>query len=262
MSLTLQELITRARFFLNNSPKRYEVFYLVNGKKSAKEISDKTHRSLSVVLQDLQKMRDLELVIIVEKNGKMVKKSSSFVYEKNALLKHISHSLLKDPTKIPTNVKKEKRVVKKVKREIYIPNEKEILDICREGEGQTYEFKRAGVDTRTLAKEACAFANTKEGGLIFYGVEDDGTIGCSDKKKAVLDQSLNNAIQNTITPSLIVKIISREVAGNLILIIAIPPWDKKRVYHYEQRVCIRKGTNVFYAKQEESETLFAGTYVV
>lgn len=260
---TLQELISRARFLLNDSPKRLEVFKLVNGKKSAKEISQKTKRSLSVVLQDLQKMKELGIIDFMIKEGKMIKRDNSIVYQKNPALKHLSPSLLKNPNKIPVPKNENKRKTTRSNNPAaYIPKESEILDICKGGESQTIEFKRAGVDVRTLSKEICAFANTKDGGLIFYGIEDDGTISQRDKKMAELDQSLNNSLYNTVTPALTVKIIEREVVGNRILIIAVNPWNKKDVYHYESRVYIRKGTNVFCAKQEESRSLFSGKYIV
>lgn len=58
----LQELISRARFIFSGAPKRLDVFKLINGKNSTKDIAKKTGRSLSSLLQDVEKLRDLELI--------------------------------------------------------------------------------------------------------------------------------------------------------------------------------------------------------
>lgn len=60
--MELQELVARARIIFQGAPKRVQVFELVNGKRSAKEIARRSRKSLSAALQDLQKMRDMELV--------------------------------------------------------------------------------------------------------------------------------------------------------------------------------------------------------
>ncbi len=106
-----------------------------------------------------------------------------------------------------------------------------------------------------MTKEIAAFANTKLGGLVFYGVEDDGTITVSDKRKQELDQSLQNSVRNAISPSLTINIEEKDILGYQIIIIQIPAWNKKDVYHYEGRVYIRRGTNVFMAKPEDSKKL-------
>jgi hypothetical protein len=59
-----------------------------------------------------------------------------------------------------------------------------------------------------------------------------------------------------------VRVVEKEVIGHKILVIGIPPWNRKNVYHYDGRVCIRKGTNAFYATPEESRSLHSGTVVI
>ena len=54
--MELQELISRGRFLFSGAIKRFEIFKLINGKKSAKEIAIKVDRSFSSVLQDIEKM--------------------------------------------------------------------------------------------------------------------------------------------------------------------------------------------------------------
>jgi len=143
-----------------------------------------------------------------------------------------------------------------------MPNETEILDICRDGEDQIHEFKAAGTDVQRLAKEITAFANTKLGGLILYGVENDGTITGTDKRRPELDQPLQNSVRNSILPSLVINIAEKDVLGHKIILIRIPAWNRKDVYQYEGRIYIRLGTNVFVAKPEQSRKLHSGVPIV
>jgi len=263
--MELQELVARARLLFSGAPKRFIVFGLVNGKRSAKEIAKKAGKSLSATLQDLQKMKDLGLIVDKkDKNGKMIKREKSIVYEKSPLLKHLPESYFKDPTKLPI-ARRESSRKEKIRRAglkgIAIPNEQRILDVCRDGEDQLYEFKRAGANTQDLSKVICAFAHTRMGGIIFYGVEDDGAIGNADMSKQKFDQSLMNSVRNTISPPLTIKIIGRDVIGHKIFLISIPSWNRKEVYYFRGRVYIRRGTNVFEAKPDEIKKLHKGEYV-
>jgi predicted HTH transcriptional regulator len=59
-------------------------------------------------------------------------------------------------------------------------SEAEMLDQIAQGEGQQQEFKRLIDNTESIAGEIVAMANT-DGGRLYIGVEDDGTIvGCPD----------------------------------------------------------------------------------
>ncbi|MHC4189252.1 MAG: RNA-binding domain-containing protein [Planctomycetota bacterium] len=266
--MEIQELISRGRLLFHGAPKRLDVFKLVNGRRSAKDIAKRTGRSLSSALQDLQKMKDMDLIKPkINRKNLVVKKQGSTVFEKIPQLRHVSMTYFEDPIKAKKKFGKQfPKVKKKAKdrqlRAVSTPNEKEILEICRTGEDQPYEFKSAGVNTEKLAREVAAFANTKIGGIIFYGIDDDGTISGSDKHRQELDQSLQNAVRNTISPSLTIAIKEKDLLGHRIALIIVPPWNKKDVYHYKGKVLIRKGTNVFTAKPEESRKLHKGIYVV
>lgn len=264
--MELQELVARARLLFSGAPKRFNVFNLVNGKRSAKEIAKKSGKSLSATLQDLQKMRDLELVVPRKgEDERIIRKEKSIIYEKVPLLKHLSDSYFKDPTKLPVVEKKKPpkgRLKIKISKGIAIPREQEILNICNTGEDQLFEFKRAGTDVGTLSKEICAFANTRMGGLIFYGVEDDGAIGNADISKQTFDQKLRNSVRNTISPAISIEIIEKDVLGHRIFLIYTPPWNRKQVYQFDGRIYIRHGTNVFIAKPEELKKLYDGECVI
>jgi len=263
----IQELVSRGRLLFSGAPKRIEVFKLVNGKRSAKEISRKSGKPYVPTLNDLQKMKDLELITPrKDENGKIIKKDNSIVYEKVPLLRHISISYFIDSSKVVKVVVESKRLTGKTKiknvQSLHIPTENEILDICKNGEDQIYEFKAAGTDASKLTKEIAAFANTKLGGLVFYGIEDDGSIVGTDRRRQDLDQSLQNSVKNCISPSLVVDIKEKDVLGHRIILILVPAWNRKDVYQYEGRVYIRKGTNVFIATPEESKNLHNGRPII
>ena len=266
--MELHELITRGRFIFSGAPKRLEVFQLIDGKRSAKDIAVETGRKPNAVLNDIKKLKDLGLIQPKRDNhGNIVKKDGSVVYEKVSLLKHVPLSYFKDVTK-GSRVLAQRRIQKRTSTKkvspIRVPSEGEILDICKFGESQIYEFKSPGVDIAKITKEIAAFLNTKNGGLIFYGIDDDGVIVGSDKRRQDFDQMVQNSVRNTISPPPNIEIKERSVLGHKILIVIVPPWDRKNIYMYRKdgRVYIRKGTNVFVATPEELKKLGRGEYVV
>jgi hypothetical protein len=263
----VQELISRGRLAFSGAPRRFEVFGLTNGKRSTKEMARQTRRSLSSVLQDIEKLRDWELIREkTDSKGKPIRKDGSGVYEKAPLAKHIPLSYFEDIARTDLLVKKMPRGQPKTSKPtaIHVPSEAEILDICRHGEDQLYEFKAPGTDTDKITKEIAALLHTKGGGIIFYGIEDDGAIIGSDMRRQDLDQRIQNSIRNTISPSPDVDIIERKVMGSAVLLIAVPPWDGKTIYQYSKdlRYYIRRGSNVFALKPEEMKSLSQGNYVV
>lgn len=263
----LQELIARGRFIFSNAPKRLEVFKLIDGKRSTKEIALKTGRSFTSVLNDIKKLKDMEL-IEEKKDSKrnIVKKEGTIIYEKTRLIKHIPLSYFQEVAETSKLVKKIPTQGVKVYKPptIHVPSEKEILDICREGEDQIYEFKAPGTEIAKITKECAAFLHTKNGGIVFYGIQDDGSIIGSDLTRQEFDQRMQNSIRNTISPSPNVEVKERNVIGSKIILIIIPPWDRKTIYQYtlDNRYYIRKGTNVFALKPEEIKRLSKGEAIV
>lgn len=267
--VNIQELISRGRFIFSGAPKRLEVFKLINGKRSSKEISGRTSRTLSSVLNDIQKMRDMGLVEPkVDTKGAPVRKDACVVYEKVPLMRHIPISYFQGIDKIQKRIIKGMEVSKKVKRSpskpLSIPSTTEILDICKHGEDQIYEFKDPRVETSKITKEIAAFLHTKNGGLLFYGIDDDGSIVGSNVRRQDFDHALQNSIRNTISPQPNIEIEEREVLGHKIIIIVIPPWDRKSLYQYkkDRRFYIRRGANVFVATPSELKKLGKGKFVI
>ena len=261
--MDLQELVARARILFRKAPKRLHIFELVNGKRSAREIAYRSGRGLSATLADLQGMKDMELLYYrKDSSGRVRRKSNSVVYEKHPILKHLSQSYFDDPTALPHKKKGESGKKSTSVCSVKVPTEQEILAICRAGEDQLYEFKGAGADIRAISKEVCAFANTRLGGIIFYGVEDDGSIDNADMRRQVFDQKAQNSVRNTISPAISIQIIEKDTLGYKIFLIVVPAWNKRDVYQYEGRVYLRHGANVFVARPEEVRRLHRGEVVV
>lgn len=263
--MELQELVTRARIQFSGAEKRRQVFELLNGKRSVSEIARSTNRTQQSIFNDLQKLKDFALVFPKKKSdGSVYKIQGTIVYERDPLLRHLPKSYFNDPTKTVRLKAKAVKIQKshKTVRSISLPSSQEILDICKNGEDQGYEFKEAGVEMNKISKELCAFANTKDGGILLYGVADDGTISGSDLNRQKFDQSLQNSIRNTISPSLNLKIVERDVLGYGVIIVAVDPWNRKEVYQHDGRILIRRGTNVFAAKPDEVRKLHRGEFVI
>ncbi len=262
--MELQELVSRARLLLVGAPKRAQIFQLVNGKRTTKEIAIKTRRLLSAVLHDLQRMRDMG-VITPRKNSsqKDMTRDGFAIYEKHTLLKHLSPSYFSAPEKVQAQRKALTPKSRKGGKTslLKIPSEKEIIDICAAGEDQLYEFKQAGVETTKLAKEICALANTRQGGFVFYGVDDGGTVLGTDKSRQAFDPAIQNSIKHNITPSVSIRLSEKEVLGVKILVIAVPPREADEVYYYNNVVYIRKGTVSIPATPSEVRKMHEGKFI-
>ena len=265
--MDLQELISRGRFIFYKARGRLDIYILVNGRYSAKEIAKKTKRSINNVLKDLKKIADMELIVPkIDRNGDLIRKNNSIVYVKNPLAQNIPISYFKDTVSGQKKIVIKKKTLRKIKfrvQSLKFPSENEILDICRNGEDQFYEFKRASTGTQTISREIQAFAVTKKGGFVLYGVEDDGKITGTDVYKQSFDQRIQNSIRATTNPILCVEIKSIKVAGTEILAVRVPPWNRRDVYQFhDNRTYIRKGANAFPAKSDELRKLHNGEYVI
>lgn len=264
--MNLQELIARARILFSGAPQRRETFNFVNGKRSSKEIARKSGRRFPNTLRDLQKLKDLQLISQKKADdGTIVKKENSVVYEQSPLLKHLPSSYFDQPEKVAAvkpKIISPGKTLRHIPAIIAVPSMQQTLDICASLEDQLYEFKCAGTGMEKLAKEIAAFANTKMGGVIFYGVEDDGTIENSDLSRQHFDQRIQNSIKHNITPTPAIKLVERDILGYKIILIIIPPWNRKDVHLFQDATYIRRGTNVFKAKADEDRKLHNGEYVI
>ena len=269
--MDLQELITRGRLLFSGAPTRLELFKEVDGKHTAKEIAAKLNRHVNSVRRDLTTIRDVGLIQEkLDGEGNPLKRGRFPIYEKIPLARTVSVTYFQSVGRRPDTSQSVRALATTRKRArgasklqpLKLPSAREILDICKHGEDQIYEFKGQGTDVRKITKEIAGMLHTRQGGVIFYGVEDDGTIEGSDMSRQAFDQAIQNSVRNTIAPAATVKLNEVTVLGSKLLVIISPPWNKKDVYQYEGRVYIRKGTNVFVARPEESKKLHQGQYVV
>ncbi len=261
--MDLQELISRGRFIFAGAPQRLNIYRCVDGRKNAKEIARITRRDVHNVQGDLRRLADVGLIEEKQKNGDTVKKDGFTLYEKAPLARAVPISYFSGPTKLQKPKKAMPLARNRTKRAqpLTVPSENGLLDMCNKGEDQTLEFKAAGTDVRKVTKEVAAMLNTRQGGMIFYGVEDDGTIQGSDVRRQNFDQPLQNSVKNSIAPAATVALKSVSAMGNEVLVIIVPPWNRRDVYQFDEKVLIRKGTNVFAARPEELKKLHKGEYI-
>ncbi len=268
--MDLQELITRGRHIFAGAPARLKVFVEVNGKRTAKEIAERLNRQITNVHRDIAALRDAELIQDrLDNKGEPIKCGKFPVYEKIPLARTVPTKYFGSSTKRPDGTKSNSVLVTKHAhgrgpsrpQPLKVPTEQEILDICEHGEDQTYEFKSQGTDMRKISKEIAAMLHSRRGGIILYGVQDDGTIEGSDKSRQTFDQSLQNSLHNTVSPSARVKLCQKTILGSSILIIVVPPWNRKDVYMYEGRTYTRKGSSVLVADSNDVRRLHNSQYL-
>lgn len=257
-------MITRGRFIFSGAPTRLRLFELVDGRRSTQRLATTLRRHPNNIRRDLTKIENAGLI-----QPKLTKDTGPPTYEKVPLARTIpTHYFLGGGPPSPRNSGRndipENRPSRGTKRQrpVAPPTEHEILDICKDGEDQAYEFKAAGTDVRKLAREACAMLNTKSGGIIFYGIDDDGTISGTDVPRQKLDQPLQNSIKNSISPAATIALKTVRVMGTDVILILVPPWNRRDVFQFDEKVLLRKGTNVFAAKPEELKKLHQGRPVV
>jgi Putative DNA-binding domain len=268
--MDLQELIRRGRFLFSNAAGRFAVFNLVNGRRTARDIALSSHRAVENVHRDLKRLNDGELIRPKMGADRRVKRSEGFtVYEKVPLartvpvtyfLGRVEHA--KRPTMRRKHAVKARAIRRQTLQPVPVPNEKELIDILSTGEDQNFEFKSAGTEVRKVTKEIAAMLNTKQGGIIFYGVDDNGKAHGTDLTRQQFDQPLQNSVRNSIDPPAVVALKSVSVLGNEVLVIVVPPWNGTEVYLFDEKVLIRKGTSTFAAKAREMRKLFLGESVI
>lgn len=268
--MDLQELITRGRFIFSKAPERLRLFELLNGRRNTPDLSKITHRHVNNISRDLKLLLDGGLIQPKEgRNGDFLKVNGFSVCEKVPLARTVPTSYFRGPTRPLATTSPKSRAQSAPRRDknrrptpLPIPTETELLDICSRGEDQAYEFKAQATEARKITREVAAMLHTRQGGLILYGVDDDGTVQGADVSRQKLDQALQNSVKNTISPAAIVKLYAVKTLGHEVVVIAVAPWNRKDVYQFEERILIRKGTNVFAAKPEEIRKLHRGEYVV
>lgn len=144
----------------------------------------------------------------------------------------------------------------------------ELLDIIALGETSTVQFKRTLDSTDKLAAELCAFANS-EGGLLLFGVENDGSVtGLDPSEVRGLNSKIANVASEKIREPLFPTSEVVQVEGKHVLVVHVPEsqskphfdpsgaiWvknmaDKRRVTSREELRRIFQDAQVFYADEQ------------
>lgn len=103
-------------------------------------------------------------------------------------------------------------------------NQKELVEIIREGKHQTLDFQSNITDTKITARTIAAFANS-EGGRLLIGIKDRNNIVGVDADKAT--ELIKEAVQKECQPPVPVQIKSWIIEDKTILEITINESTKK-----------------------------------
>ena len=116
-------------------------------------------------------------------------------------------------------------IIRKMKGVSFMILPKELMELISQGEGITVEFKKSTTDiTKDVYDTVCSFSN-REGGHIFLGVKDNGTIigvnkDCVEQMKKNFVATINN--ESKIYPPLYLTIEEYEIDGRIVLYVYIP----------------------------------------
>ena len=98
----------------------------------------------------------------------------------------------------------------------------EIANRIRYGEDSHTQFKRESIGIARLSEELVAFSNA-DGGLILFGVADDGTIvGLDDTQRRIINRDLSNAANDGVRPAIYPRTEFHEIDGKVILAVIVP----------------------------------------
>ena len=135
-------------------------------------------------------------------------------------------------------------------------NELIISELITQGENSSIEFKSEKVRPESVAREMAAFANTN-GGTLFIGIEDDGTItGLSTDRLFNMDEWISNIARNNIIPSVSPMFRIEEFENKQIAVIEIAKGISKPYQTIDGKYWIRVGSTNRSATKEELSRLF------
>ncbi len=142
----------------------------------------------------------------------------------------------------------------------------EFLQLIEAGEGTSVEFKRKLKTPEKIAKEICAFANTK-GGYVLIGVDDDKSIVGIKSEKTEAD-IIERACKFSIEPEVVPEIQIFDLEGRDVMVVIIQE-GKRKPYQAvlidettqaeSRQVFIRVGENSMPASNEMKRLLRSQT---
>ncbi|MGG7663681.1 AlbA family DNA-binding domain-containing protein [Dyadobacter sp. BHUBP1] len=122
--------------------------------------------------------------------------------------------------------------------------DKSIIQLIKEGEGLTIEFKRTVDSPFKIAKTIVSFANTS-GGNLLIGVADHGAImGVQSELREL--QKLEKALVKLIEPELVVQIKSENLDGRKVLWVTVNESEDKPHHALNE-----KGERIIYIRVKD-----------
>ncbi len=132
-------------------------------------------------------------------------------------------------------------------------NLEQLNNIIFEGEGLTVEFKRKVSSPEKIARAMIAFANT-HGGVLIFGIDDDGSVVGVDSEKEEIDLIFQAATENCYPP-IDPKIEIFELNGKDVIVVTVER-SENRPHHLVSsngdagKVFIRIGSQNVIASEE------------
>lgn len=123
-----------------------------------------------------------------------------------------------------------------------IPNS--IISQISLGEDSHHQFKQNITNTDSLAAEMAAFANA-EGGIIYIGVADDGSIpGLTSSEVSRINQLISNTASQNIKSPLTVKTENISIGNDrVVIILTIPKGQDKPYFDRNGIIWLKTGTD-------------------
>ena len=125
----------------------------------------------------------------------------------------------------------------------------QIKDIILRGENQEIEFKESFHSTQTISKIICALANTL-GGVLFFGVDDKGSIIGIKENPDKLQQKIANSNQ-AVSPIPLISVEIHEIDQKNIIAIVIQRAPDGTYYTFQGAIYVKIGSTI---KRLEGQT--------
>ena len=129
-----------------------------------------------------------------------------------------------------------------------------IVDLLKQGENASIEFKEDLPRPESIAKEIIAFANT-QGGTLLIGVTDDGKVsGVLDEKN--FEEYFSNIARNNVIPAIDIQTQTINYENKKVIIATIPKGKDKPYQTLNHQFLVRIGSTNRVATQAELMRLF------
>jgi len=133
----------------------------------------------------------------------------------------------------------------------------ELIERIGNGEDSFTQFKQEPIKTKDLAKEFVSFLNA-EGGIIIFGVEDDGNIrGLSTVEIEKLGQDIGNTADQNVKPPFHPIVENFSIGDEKVMVVNIPKGTSKPYATSSGDYYIKSSSDKKKISQEELRRLFA-----